>query len=182
MNIKEYMSWIGGVDLMAKTPGAAQPNVVVHIGKVVTTPLGSAPAGLVFYQPDPLAPPAFFGFVCPDPALGAYFGPKIFAGTPFENAPNLTAKITVTENGATVSSVVEIEGFRIETTLSQLAPLRAIDRPFGAPMPFRQQGIEAAAGAATLKINGVEIELELPAYSHELGGTGVWAPVGVYSR
>ena len=39
-----------------------------------------------------------------------------------------------------------------------------------------------AAGAATLKINGVEIELELPAYSHELGGTGVWAPVGVYSR
>ena len=91
------MSWEGGVDLCAVTRSdLTMPNVLIHVGRIVHTPIGSAPAGMVMWQPDPAAPPVAVGFICTDPKLGAWFGPQIFAGTPFEGAPALAAKITVT--------------------------------------------------------------------------------------
>jgi hypothetical protein len=182
MNELDFMSWIGGVDLFAATSGGSQPNAIVHVARAVTTPLGTAPSGLVFFQPDPGAPPLFFGFVCTDPAIGAYYGPKIFAGTPFEAAPVLTAAIEITETPTLATARVTIEGFIIETTLSDFGPMQRIDRAVGAPMPFTQQGVEAEARQATLKINGEPVALTALPYSLEFGGASVWSPGGTYTR
>lgn len=164
-------------------PGGAQPNVIVHIGRIVHTPLGSAASGMVFYQPDPSAAPLFMGFVSTDPQIGAYFGPNIFAGTPFESAPVLEAKIEVfTALPDSVGVRVSIPGFEIETTLSDLGPLELVERPFGAPLPFVQQGVEAAAGQMTLTLNGENIAIYPVPVGLAGGPSASWSPTGVYSR
>ena len=184
MQVTNWMSWEGGVDLVATTiPGAEQPNVIVHIARMVHTPLGSAASGMVFYQPDPSAAPAFMGFVSTDPQIGAYFGPNIFAGTPFENAPVLEAQIEVfTSLPGGVGCRVTIEGFEIETRLSNLAALELVERPFGAPLPFVQQGIEAAANQISLRLNGEDIPIDFLPVGLSGGACAVWSPTGVYSR
>ncbi len=59
-----WMSWEGGVDLIGKTSEQlAAPNVIVHVARIVHTLVGSAPGGLIFWQPDATAPPLAFGFV-----------------------------------------------------------------------------------------------------------------------
>ena len=180
--VTNFMSWIGGVDLFAATPGSAQPNVIVHLARSVTTPVGAAPSGLVFFQPDAGARPLFAGFVCSDETVGAYFGPKIFAGTPFETMPVLKAEIEIVETAKTASATVRFGSFTIEIALSEFEPLERIDRPMGAPMPFYQQGVEAHARKATLKIDGEEIALSALPYSREMGGSSVWSPGGTYTR
>ena len=182
MNITQHMSWIGGVDLFATTPGSPQPNVIIHVARAVTTPLGTAPSGLVFFQPDPSKSPLFAGFICTDEKLGAYFGPKIFAGTPFEKMPTLKAKVEIKETPAMATAKIQIAGFVIETMLSDFAPMMRVEREAGKPMPFAQQGVEAHAKLAKLKINGKEIALSALPYSEEMGGSSVWSPGGTYSR
>lgn len=182
MSVSHFMSWIGGVDLFSSTPGAGQPNVIVHVARTVTTPVGSAPSGLIFFQPEPDQPPLFAGFVSAEPAVGAYFGPHIFAGTPFENMPLLTAQIEITETPSIVSAKVVIPGYTIEVGLSALEPLQKVDRPAGAPFPFTQQGVESHAAAESLRINGETIALSPLPYSAEMGGSSVWAPGGTYTR
>ncbi|WP_394794205.1 hypothetical protein [Armatimonas sp.] len=184
MQVTNWMSWEGGVDMVATTvPGGAQPNVIVHLGRIVHTPLGSAASGMVFYQPDPSAAPLFMGFVSTDPQIGAYFGPNIFAGTPFESAPTLEAQIEVfTALPDSVGVRVKIEGFEIETTLSELGPLELVERPFGAPLPFVQQGVEAAASQMTLTINGESITIYPVPVGLAGGPSASWSPTGVYSR
>jgi len=96
MPLSAWMSWEGGVDLVGATsPEAQQPNVIVHVARLVHTPAGSAPAGMLLYHPPPESPPVCAGFVSPDPVVGAYFGPNVFAGTPFEGLPVVTAEIEV---------------------------------------------------------------------------------------
>ena len=180
--VTQFMSWIGGVDLFASTPGSAQPNVIVHLARSVTTPLGTAPSGLVFFQPDSSKPPKFAGFVSSDPKIGAYFGPKIFAGTPFEKMPVLKAKIEIVETAKMVSAKVSFENFIIETMLSDFDSLQKIDRTMGSPMPFYQQGVEMHAKKAVLKINGKKIEINQLPYTPENGGSSVWSPGGTYTR
>jgi hypothetical protein len=180
--IAQFMSWIGGVDLFAATPGSAQPNVIVHLAREVTTPVGTAPSGLVFFQPDPGQPPLFAGFVSSDPKVGAYFGPKIFAGTPFESLPVLQATIEIEETETAASATIRFEGFEIAVTLSGFGPLQRIDRPVGAPMPFYQQGVECHATECALTVNGESIALVSLPYSLENGGSSVWSPGGTYSR
>jgi hypothetical protein len=184
MQVTNWMSWEGGVDLAASTiEGAEQPNVIVHIARVVHTPLGSAASGMVFYQPDPNAAPAFMGFVSTDPQIGAYFGPNIFGGTPFESAPVLPAQIEVAASLlGSVGVKVTIEGFEIETRLSELGPLELVERPFGAPLPFVQQGLEAPAGKFSLKINGVTVPVFPLPIGLSGGSCAVWSPTGVYAR
>lgn len=184
MQVTNWMSWEGGVDLAASTvAGAEQPNVIVHIARLVHTPLGSAASGMVFYQPDPSAAPAFMGFVSTDPQIGAYFGPNIFAGTPFESAPVLPAQIEVFASlPGSVGCRVKIEGFEIETRLGELGPLEQIERPRGTPLPFSQQGLEAAAGQLSLKVNGVTVPVFALPVGLSGGPSAVWAPTGVYAR
>ena len=184
MSVTQWMSWEGGVDLVATTiPGGDQPNVIVHIARLVHTPRGSAASGMVFYQPDPSQAPAFMGFVSTNPTVGAYFGPNIFAGTPFEQAPSLAAEIEVMASfPGSVGVRVTIEGFVIETSISQFGPLEVVDRAFGAPLPFTQQVLEAVASEQSLTINGEAITIYPIPIGLSGGASVVWAPAGIYSR
>lgn len=183
MTVKDWMNWEGGVDLIAKTaPELELPNVVVHVARMVHTPVGSAPAGIVLWQPDPAAPPAVCGFVCPDQKVGAYFGPRIFAGTPFEQAPALDAQIEIVTGPDACSARVEVAGHVFETSLTGLAPADLIQREPTASAPFTQQGLEAPAAAASLKVNGKEVEIVLPPEGITGGPCAVFAPCGLYAR
>jgi len=184
MNVTQWMGWEGGVDLVASTlAGGTQPNVIVHVARLVHTPVGTAASGMVFYQPDPTAAPVVMGFVSTDPTVGAYFGPHIFAGTPFESAPVLTAQLEITTDlPSTVRARVTLEGMVIETELSALSQLTLVSRPFGEPLPFVQQGVEAEALQSRLRINGEDIPIHPLAVGLSGGPSAVWSPAGVYAR
>lgn len=183
MPTTKWMSWEGGVDLIAATaPGLENPNVIVHVARMVHTPVGSAPAGILFWQPDPAAAPLVCGFVSSDPEVGKYFGPNIFAGTPFEQAPVLEAVISVTSGPDGCSARVEAAGHVFETELSGLAAAEVIQRAPMATAPFVQQGIEAPASRASLKVDGRPVEISIPATGITGGPCAVSAPCGIYSR
>jgi len=175
--VTAWMSWEGGVDLACMTkPGLAQPNLILHVARMVHTPAGSAPSGLVVYQPDPAGAPAVFGFVCDQPEVGAYFGPRIFAGTPFEKAPVLPAKITITTTADTASSRIEVAGHVFTVTLGGLAAATLVDRAPTA-MPFHQQGVESVATTVAVTIDGKPVEVIVAA-----GPSAVFAATGLYAR
>jgi hypothetical protein len=180
--IENYMSWEGGVDLIGLCNGASEPNVIVHVARMVHTPAGSAPAGMILFQPDPTGPPEIMGFVSSDPQVGAYFGPKIFAGTPFENAPVLDAQITISEEDGTLTSTVVVEGRIIVCQLSSLGNLTAIDRDPGGMTPFSQQVLEAVSQTATVTVDGQALDLIVPEKGLSGGAGAVSSPAGIYSR
>jgi hypothetical protein len=185
MTVTQWMEWEAGVDLVGSTiPGSNQPNLIVHVARIVHTPVGSAPSGLVLFQPDPQQPPLFMGFVSTDLRVGNYFGPKIFADTPFAEAPTLLSKIIIDTSRLpnSVSSHVLIAGYEIEVEFSNLGNLEQIDRAIGSPLPFSQQGLEADATNVSVKINGDSIAFDLLPMSISGGAAAVWSPCGIYSR
>lgn len=179
-----WMSWEGGVDLCGATkPGLPMPNVLVHVARIVHTPLGSAPSGMVLYQPDPGGQPLVVGFVCTDPKIGAYYGPKIFAGTPFENAPVLQARIAISGDGATWAAArVEVAGHVFETKLQGLGPCGLIHREPVAATPFWQQGLEAGAKSGSLIVDGKPVAITIPPVGIGGGPAALWSPCGIYAR
>jgi hypothetical protein len=183
MAITQWMSWEGGIDLAGVTqPGLAMPNVLVHVARQVRTPAGSAPAGLLLWVPDPHRPPAVAGFVCAEPAVGAYIGPNLFRGTPFEGAPALQAAIDIhLQLPDFVSSKVTVSGHVFEVTLTDIGPLQLVNRPPGF-LPFTQQGVEARAGTATLKIDGKAVDLQVPSTGMSGAPGARWSPAGLYAR
>lgn len=183
MAMTRWMSWEGGVDLVACTRSElVQPNIIIHVARVVHTPVGCAPAGMLLYQPDPSAPPALAGFISTDSKIAEWFGPNIFAGTPFERAPALTAGIAVGLDGARVTSRVEVAGKVLEVALAGLEPLVQINRRAGEPMPFSQQGLEARAGQVELKVDGRMVAITVPAVAISGGPGALFAPCGIYAR
>jgi hypothetical protein len=184
MSLSKWMAWEGGVDLVALTkPGLDMPNVIMHVARMVHTPIGAAPAGMILYQPDSAAPPAVMGFISPDPKVGAYFGPNIFAGTPFETAPVLTASIEInTGRPGVVVSRIKVADFLFEVELTGLGPLELINRAPAAMPPFHQQGLEAKAGKAMFKVNGREVSLIIPPVGISGGPAAVCSPCGIYAR
>lgn len=171
----KWMSWEDGVDVMGMTEaGLAAPNVIVHVAGMVHTPVGSAPSGMIFYQPDPKGAPEVMGFLSSDPTVAAYFGPNIFAGTPFEQAPSLTGEITVASADGEITAHAEVGGHSFDVRLSDLADAAPIDRAAGDPMPFTQKGTEAQA-KSSLEVDGQPVEIVQYADS-------VSAPCGVYAR
>lgn len=183
MPINQWMSWEGGVDLVAASQaGLAMPNIIVHVARMVHTPVGSAPSGLICYQPDLAGPPAVLGFVTTDVKVGAFFGPAIFAGTPFEKAPVLRATIeVVTQLPDAVSAKVVVGSYTFETTLRGLGKGELVHRLPG-PLPFAQQGLEHAAGAASLVVNGKPVSLIIPPVGISGGPAAVFSPCGIYAR
>lgn len=183
-NGTKWMSWEGGLHLVALTSSNFErPNVFVHLARIVHTPAGSAPAGLVLVQPDPSVPPAVLGFVSPDEAVGRYFGPNIFAGTPFEDVPHVSGRVTLTtELPHRVEATVEVGEHIVTAHLSNIAPAELIHRRPGRARPFWQQGLEAGAGAAALELNGSPLSLDIRQLDY-LGGPPVaWSPAGLYVR
>lgn len=177
------MSWEGGIDLVAVTsPELQMPNVIIHLGRMVNTPVGNAPSGMILWQPDPNSLPLVMGFVSTDEKVGKYFGPNIFAGTPFENAPVLTATIEVNITSDKAISKCVVGGFTFEVELSDLSEPYLIDRKPAAMPPFYQQGVELHAKKATLKVNGELINIIVPPIGITGGPASVVAPNGVYAR
>jgi len=181
MLVNAWMSWVGGVDLVAMSKESLQmPNVIVHVAQIVHTPIGSAPSGMILL-PDETGMPKVMGFVSTDKNVGAYFGPNIFAGTPFENAPVLDAEIEVEigENSARVS--VKIENYEIVSELSELGELKAANRE-PVNLPFYDHSLESAAGEVKLTVNGEEISIFLPPVGMSGGPAAVVSSCGIYSR
>jgi len=182
MDTFSWMSWEGGVDLVALAPGASQPTIIVHVARLVHTPVGSAPSGMILLQTDPQAQPEVMGFVSADPVVGRYFGPRIFAGTPFENAPVLDASIEIAVADDAVSAIVQVAGRRLVSTLSGLGALESIIREPAAMPPFRQMVVEAPAARAELTIDGEPVAIVLPPFGITGGPPAVWSPTGIYCR
>jgi len=182
MTIDHWMSWEGGVDLVAMTGGATQPNIIVHVARMVHTPVGSAPSGMILYQPDANATPELMGFISGDEKVGAYFGPQIFAGTPFEAAPVLKASIEVLEGEDEVSAHIEVAGHTIKSTMRGIGPIESITRPAGVMPPFDQMVLEATVENTTLEIDGKPIDLVIPPVGITTGPAATWAPTGIYCR
>lgn len=182
--ITNWMSWIGGVDLCACTrKDLTAPNVIIHLAREVQTPVGSAAAGMILWQPDPAAAPTLAGFVANNPGTGAYFGPKIFAGTPFEHAPLHLARISVNAlSPGSVTGYVETGGHTFEVTMSGFGPMQTIHRAPSAMTPFTQSGVEAVPTRVELKVDGNPVELFLPPSGISGGAAAVWSPCGIYAR
>ncbi len=180
--VSAWMSWESGVDLVATTaPDLASANVIVHVARMVHTPVGSAPSGMILWQPDSSAVPQIMGFVSTDAAVGAYFGPHVFAGTPFENAPFLQAEMSFEIEKNFVASRVAVAGFVFESRLENLAEQKLISREPGA-LPFTQSGLEAISSRASLRVNGEEVEIFVPPIGISGGPGAVYAPTGFYAR
>ena len=131
------MSWEGGIDLVAVTsPELQMPNVIIHLGRMVNTPVGNAPSGMILWQPDPNSLPLVMGFVSTDEKVGKYFGPNIFAGTPFETAPVLSATIEMSITSEKAISKCVVGDFTFEVELSELSEPYLIDRKPAAMPPF----------------------------------------------
>jgi hypothetical protein len=185
--VNNWMSWEGGFDLVALTQaGLPMPNVIVHVARMVHTPVGSAPAGMVLI-PGPTGAPQVMGFVSPDAKVASYFGPKIFAGTPFENAPVLQGSIDITTSlaGNTLASVgatVKVSGMTIAATMTGLGTLASHTRAPAAMPPFAQMVLESVASAATLTTNGTSVPLIIPPVGISGGPAAVWSATGIYTR
>ena len=185
MTIDRWMSWEGGVDLAGSTiQGATEPNIIVHVARIVHTPIGSAPAGMILFQPDPAQAPLFMGFISTDLDVAAYFAPKIFADTPFESAPTLAAKIRIDTSSLPdwISSHISISGYEIAVKFGNLGNLATIDRAIGSPLPFSQQGLEATATDVSLTINGELVDMHLLPMGITGGAAAVYSPAGIYAR
>lgn len=183
MPVASWMSWEGGVDLVAATvPGLPIPNLIVHVARVVHTPIGSAPSGMVLWQPDPKRPPAVVGFVSSDPKLAAWFGPHVFAGTPFEKAPALVGRIDTQRSGDRATSRVEVAGHRFEVTMLGLGAAEMVQRAAGQPMPFAQHALEAKAGKVEVAIDGVPVVVHVPAVAMTGGPGALASATGFYAR
>ena len=181
--MNNWMSWEGGVDLIAKTGAHLEaPNVIVHVARIVHTPVGSAPGGMILWQPDPTAPPLAFGFVSSDAKVAAYFATHIFVGTPFEGAPAILGNITIGIDAEQATARVEIQGFVFESHLSEFSETGLINRSPMPTAPFYQQGLEAPAGHACLKVNGSKVPLVVPAVGITGGPCAVVAACGIYAR
>ncbi|MBL7747510.1 MAG: hypothetical protein JNM19_08810, partial [Chitinophagaceae bacterium] len=117
-----------------------------------------------------------------DETVGKYFGPNIFAGTPFENAPVLTAtiEITIAADKATAKCVAGHYTFEME--MSDFSEAYLIDRKPSAMPPFYQQGVEIHAKNVSLKVNGESINIIIPPVGISGGPASVVSPNGVYAR
>ena len=181
--VSKWMSWEGGIDLVAVTsPDLQMPNVIVHLGRMVNTPVGNAPSGMILWQPDPNAMPAVMGFVSTNAEVGKYFGPNIFAGTAFEQAPVLDAKIDIQIFADKAISKLEAGGYVFEVEMSEFSDPYLIDRKPSAMPPFYQQGVEIHAKKVSLKINGETINIIVPPVGITGGPASVVSPNGVYAR
>ncbi len=188
MSISNWMSWEGGVDLAAMTTGEATPNIIVHLARTVYTPFGHCAAGLLLIPDfaDPTKPPKFMGFVAENTSIGDYFGPHIFAGTAFEQAPVTQATPYFSFNDASTTASIEIPGLNlsIQVIMSRLSAPYKVDRDAGEnnTLPFFQQGIEQSAAQVELRINGTVQPITLPRIGITGGPPAVVAPCGIYGR
>lgn len=181
--VTQWMSWEGGVDVAGLTdPSLPMPNLIFHVARVVHTPVGSAPSGMILWQPDPQSPPAVMGFVSSDPAVCAYFGPHIFAGTPFEQAPVLHAEFDFHFTAQEAHAACKVNNMLLEARFQLQTHASLMQRAPGGMAPFHQQGVEIGVSGVTFQVNGVPQSIILPPIGISGGAAAVYSPNGVYAR
>jgi len=182
MKVSKWMSWEGGVDLVAlSNDKMEQPNVIVHVARMVNTPVGSAPSGMLLL-PNENGSPKIMGFVSTSKIVGDYFAKNVFADTPFEQAPTIVVDVmdfNITDDIAEVT--IKMEGFTINLKLSNLGDLTRENRQSPA-LPFHDHSLEAKANKVALTINGVAIPVIVPPIGMSGGPAAVYSATGVYSR
>jgi len=149
---------------------------------MVNTPVGNAASGMILWQPDANAMPAVMGFVSTSETVGKYFGPNIFAGTPFEQAPVLNASFDIQIGPHRATSKCVVAGYTFEVEMSDFTAPYLINREPAAMPPFHQQGVEIHARKVSLKINGEAINIIIPPVGITGGPASVVSPNGVYAR
>ena len=180
--VHSWMAWEGGVDLVAlSSHEARQPDVIVHVARVVHTPRGSAAAGLILLPDfdDLKSPPQLSAFVCEDENIGAYFGAQIFAGTPFENAPCQLARIEIDNNENSAVGRIQVGALSVEVHLHELGIKKRVQRE-PESLPFFQSGVERQAGRVELVVDGTKREIVVPAVGISGGPAAVFSPCGLY--
>ena len=181
--IHNWMTWHDAVNLTAiTTPQLKVPNIIIHLGRQVNTPAGNAPSGLIHYQPDPERIPAITAFISTDKDVGKYFGPKIFAETPFEQIQIFKAIINIQVNGARAFSHCEVNGYVFEIEMNGFSDPYLVHRSPTTMTPFWQQGIEMSCVKTTLKVNGEVVEMIVPPIGITGGPASVISPQGMYAR
>lgn len=180
--VNAWMSWEAGLDLVAlSAPGLQQPDVIIHVARMVHTPQGSAASGMILL-PGEGGNPLFAGFVSTDAEVASYFGPQIFAGTPFENAPVHLAEIDVhLELPFLARLTVKVAGHNVELELRDMGPLVSADRP-PQQLPFHDRSLEAAASSATVTLDGKPLHILVPPFGMGGGPAAVFSACGTYSR
>ncbi len=180
---EQWMSWEAGVSLVGVTrAGLRSPDVQVHVARSVHTPVGSAPGGLVWWRPDPDAPPLIAGFVSTDPEVAAFLGPRLFAGTALEHAGALDAALAVVVGATSVTGRIQVGAHLFELELSELSPPSAIHRTPTPAAPYLQQGIEAVARRTRLKVDGAPVDIQPLPRAFDDGPGARWSPCGLYAR
>jgi hypothetical protein len=114
--------------------------------------------------------------------VGRYFGPNIFAGTPFEQAPVLSGFVQIDIAGDKAYSKCSVGGHVFEVEMSDFSDPYLINREPAAMPPFQQQGVEIHARKVTLKVDRQPVELIVPPVGITGGPASVVAPNGVYAR
>ena len=182
MNVNNWMSWEGGIDLVGLSqPNLEMPNVIVHVARMVHTPVGSAPSGMVLI-PNADGSPQLMGFVSSNENVGNYFAPNIFAGTPFEQAPTLLADFDFQINSSdSVEVSITIGENKIHLKLSGLGDLTRVDRQ-SPNLPFHDASIEAAASNVELSFNGDNMSVIVPPIGMSGGPAAVYSATGFYAR
>lgn len=183
MNAKQWIAWEGGVNLIAKTSDKLDtPNIIFHAGRLVHTPTGSAALGMFLWQPDAAAPPVRFGFVSSAPKVSAYLSDEIFAGTPFQGAPNLAGHVETEIAEGKATARLEIPGYNVEIILEDLSAPYLVQRPPTPAAPFHQHLLEAVAGKASLIVNDEPMEIVVSGSGIMGGPSAFTAPLGLYTR
>lgn len=181
MSITKWMSWEGGADLVAlSNENMPMPNLIVHVARIVHTPVGSAPSGMILL-PDENGMPKVMGFVSTKKEVSDYFGANIFAGTPFEFAPTILADIVIENGTGSATATVKIEGYEIVLELSELGELNRVNRQ-SPNLPFHEASLESAAGKVKLTVNGEELSMIIPLVGMSGGPAAVFSATGIYSR
>lgn len=181
MSVTKWMSWEGGADLVAlSNENMPMPNIIVHVARMVHTPVGSAPSGMILL-PDETGMPKVMGFVSTKKVVGDYFGANIFAGTPFESAPTIIADISIETGAVSATATVKIEGYEIVLELSELGELNRVNRQ-SPNLPFHDDSIESAAGKVKLTVNGEELLIIVPPVGMSGGPAAVFSATGTFSR
>jgi len=181
-NITKWMSWQGGVDLAAGYEGKEGSMILVHVAAMVHTPVGSAPSGMVLLQENAGEAPSLMGFISTKQEVADYFGPNVFAGTPFENAPGLVADIEVSQSVDSCSARVVVNGTELSVTMDNLAGAKRVSREANENAPFAQQVLERAAGNTSLTVNGESIAIAIPPQGASGEPVSAFTPAGIYSR
>ncbi len=181
MTVTKWMSWEGGVDLVAlSNEEMPMPNVIVHVARMVHTPVGAAASGMILLPSDD-GTPKVMGFVSTDKTVGDYFAGNIFKDTPFENAPTIVGDILIENNSDTAKATVKIEGYEIVLELSDFGELNRVNRQ-SPNLPFHDDSLEAEAGKVKLTVNGEELSVVVPPMGMSGGAAAVFSATGFYSR